>query len=267
MENNADFRNKYGNMSVEDMLKLPEEELIEVSKVRYNTGKHAGNLHYIAIKAQHVLYNRRYYEQISPSEVKIIRPAKKADKEEVAAKKNLSNMILHPKVPREKMIETLRKEYSQTYFSRIIEHQYDCPQEQDYNKIIRLLRKLFPSTYDFREAKKMLAIDSLDRLETLYTANFLDNLWQKRLERGKENWKKSILEKYGSWQEYFKACGWIEHKGSYFKPELIKKTADPDVLRPFHVVTHRLAKRKGYRGKKSELKEKAVLEEKKLRKE
>ena len=92
---------------------------------------------------------------------------------------------------------------------------------------------------------------------------FLRSLWQQKCDEKKESWKQSILKKYGSWQEYFKACGWVEHKGSYYKPELVKKKTDPNVLQPYHVVSYRLVKRNGYRGKKSNIKEKAILEERK----
>ena len=104
-------------------------------------------------------------------------------------------------------------------------------------------------------------LDDMDRLELCYTRICLRNMWEEKRDEDKENWKRSILEEYGSWQEYFKACGWIEHKGSYYKPEPVKKTAELDVFKQFNVVSYRHENRKGYRGKKSEVKEKAVLEE------
>lgn len=262
MENNTEFRAKYANMTISEFMELPNEELMEISKVRYKTGQYKGSPHYLALRAMDILRNRKYWEQRKPGEIKIIVPANEsADKANAAAEK-LSGVALRPELSRKDMIRTLKKEYSDTYLARIVNHQHEQPQKQDCDRVISYLRKLFPSTYDFREAKKLLAIDSMDRLEVCYTAYFLSNLWQEKCNERKEQWKQSILDEYGSWQEYFKACGWIEHKGSYYKPEQVKKTADPDVLKPFHVVSYRLEKRKGYRGKKSEFKEKAVLAEK-----
>ena len=255
MQNDDNFRNKYSKMPAREFNDLSKEELEEIAKVRYDDGEHQGCLHWLAKRAQRALWNKRY--RIS-SEVKII----KAGEEKESAVS-----IVKPNVSREKMLAVLKKDarYSEKYMSMIIKNQDHPASEQDVCRVIGYLRKLFPSTYDFRAAKSALNIYDLDKLETLYTAYFLKNLWEKKRYDDKEAWTKSVLDEYGSWQNYFAACGWIEHKGSYYKPEAVKKTADPDVLRPFHEVSVRAAKRKGYRGKKDEKKAKAVLEEKTLR--
>ena len=263
MKNNAEFRAKYANMPMDKFMKLPIEELKEISTVRYETGYHAGSLHYLALKAQKVLYDRKFLEQRMPGEVKIIKMGKDSTENKNIAVKNLSDITLRPKISREDMLKIIKKAYTDTYFLRIYNHQYDKPQKQDYNNVISYLRKLFPSIYDFREAKKLLNLESMDRLEVCYTRIFLRNMWKKKCNDEKEHWKESILKQYGTWQEYFKACGWIEHNGSYYKPEVIKKIANPDVLKQFHVVSYHLEKRKGYRGKKSKIKENAILKEKK----
>lgn len=250
MENNREFRDKYAKLSTEEFRNLPEEELIQISKVKYKTGIHAGSFHYLALRAQHILHDRRFNEQRKPGEIKIIKPAEEKQ----------SNITLHIKASREEMIKNIKKKYTDPYLSRILNHQDEAPQKTDYNRIISYLRRLFTSMYDFRQAKQMLNIDNLNRLEACYVANVLSNMYENKRLENKEKWKQSILNKYGSWQNYFKACGWIEHKGSYYKPDLIKKTSDPDVLKPFHVVTYHLEKRKGYRGKKSEIKKKTILE-------
>lgn len=254
MHNDEYFRNKYSKMPAREFNDLPKEELEEIAKVRYDDGEHQGCLHWLAKRAQRALWNKRY--RIS-SEVKII----KAGEE-----KESSVSIVKPNVSREKMLAVLKKEagYSEKYMSMIIKNQDHPAAEQDVKRAIGYLRKLFPSTYDFRAVKSALNIYGLDKLETLYTAYFLKNLWEQKRYADKEAWKKAVLAEYGSWQNYFTACGWIEHKGSYYKPEVVKKTAAPDVLRPFHEVSVRSAKRKGYRGKKDEKKAKAVLEEKKV---
>ena len=252
MQNDDNFRNKYSKMPAREFNDLPKEELEEIAKVRYDDGEHQGCLHWLAKRAQRALWNKRY--RIS-SEVKII----KAGEEKESAVS-----IVKPNVSREKMLAVLKKDagYSEKYMSMIIKNQDHPASEQDVGRVIGYLRKLFPSTYDFRAAKSALNIYGLDKLETLYTVYFLKNLWEQKRYADKEDWKKAVLDEYGSWQNYFTACGWIEHKGSYYKPEVVKKTAAPDVLGPFHEVSVRAAKRKGYRGKKDEKKAKAVLEEK-----
>ena len=254
MQNDENFRDKYSKMPAREFNDLPKEELEEIAKVRYDDSEHQGCLHWLAKRAQRALWNKRY--RIS-SEVKII----KAGEEKESAV-----YIVKPNASREKMLAVLKKEtgYSEKYMSMIIKNQDHAASEQDVRRAVGYLRKLFPSTYDFRAAKNALNIYGLDKLETLYTAYFLKNLWEQKRYADKEAWKKSVLDEYGSWQNYFTACGWIEHKGSYYKPEVVKKTADPDVLRPFHEVSVRAAKRKGYRGGKDEKKANAVLKEKKL---
>lgn len=252
MRNDEEFRNKYSKMPAKEFNSLPKEELEEIAKVRYDSGYHDGSLHWLAKRAQRALWNQRY--RVS-SEVKIIRAGEE---------KESSVSIRKPNVSREKMLDVLKKEgnYAEKYMTMIKNNQYHPAAEQDVRRAIGYLRKLFPSTYDFRAAKNALNIYGLDKLETLYTAQFLKNLWEQKRYADKEAWKKSVLDQYGSWQNYFEACGWIEHKGSYYKPEVVKKTADPDVLRPFHEVSVRAAKRKGYRGKKDERRAAAMLKEK-----
>jgi len=162
----------------------------------------------------------------------------------------------------EEMIKTLSEEYDEKYVKRYINHKDEPADKDSLSGIIRHLRRLHISTFDFRAAKEYYRVYELKRLEARYVALVLrkqaEENYKKTRKEAQEAWKKSMLDEYGTWQNYFEACGYEKHGNSYYKPNVKREKSLPDVLGTFHEVSNKNAKRIGYRGKVNEEHEKVI---------
>lgn len=164
----------------------------------------------------------------------------------------------------EEMIKTLSEEYEEKYVKRYANHKDEPADKDSLYIIIKCLRKLNPSTFDFRAAKEYYRVYELNRLEARYVAFILkeqfDGVKAEAKEKAREEKEKMILERYGSWENFYKECGWeySEYTRRYHKPVAEREKGLPNVLEQFHTVTHKNAKRIGYRGKVNKEHEKVI---------
>ena len=162
------------------------------------------------------------------------------------------------------MVRRIKEKYhNSTYAKTILNHMDEMPLKDDIKSIIACLRRMFPSTYDFRSAKAFYNVYGHNRLETKCLALLMREEYEKFTLQKKDEWKKAELAKYNcsTWQEYFEICGWKKRDGSnsYIKPKIDRDATKPNVLEPtFHRVLNHHANRVGYRGKKNEIQEQNV---------
>ena len=162
------------------------------------------------------------------------------------------------------MIRRIKEKYHDSAYAKtILNHIDETPLKDDIKSIIACLRRMFPSTYDFRSAKAFYDVYNHNRLETKYLALLIREEREKLTLQNKEEWEKAELAKYNcsTWQEYFEMCGWKKRDGSnsYIKPKIERDATTPNVLEPtFHRALNHNANRVGYRGKKNEAQEQNV---------
>lgn len=122
--------------------------------------------------------------------------------------------------------------------------------------IIACLRRLYPSTYDFRAAKEYYDIYNLNRMQAEKLKEKLKDEKYELLQQNREKYIKSKWDSVGarSQEEYFEKCGWEKNKdGVYVRPKKEISKDIPNVIKKFNIERYDNAKRVGYRGNKKNI--------------
>ena len=165
-------------------------------------------------------------------------------------------------VTREEMRSCILERYENKFANnQILNLEKDCARQNDVNDIIRYLRLLNHSTYDFREAKKKIKVYELDRLTACYIKIRLKEMRDIRRQENHENAVKYVLDKNGctTMDELKEKSGWKKDKNGILRCPKVERTKKlPDVLGKFNEVLYNGSKRIGYRGEKNEAREKYI---------